>query len=314
MNSEKQLSMPGRGRAIRRRLIAAVVLLTSSIQTSVAMEPIDGFVTPFRTIDVATAETGIVKEVVVREGDTVEAGQILARLDDEVHSSLLAIAEKSMQSDGRLKAAETEHRIRERRLSKLDELVGRGSARPEEVERAAADAEIAAAQLRAIYEELAIKRLEHERARIQWERRTVPAPTGGVVLRIHKEAGEYIGPGDPQLMTIVQLDPLLAVFAVPSRHARRLQIGHPVRVRLPEADALVEGTVESVSPVVDGRSGTMRVEVCLTNLERRFLSGEPCSLLLEHLPDDSDNLGSTTPLAMPAKDSPSAGRRIVGPP
>jgi RND family efflux transporter MFP subunit len=312
MKSEKQHSMPGRHREICRSLTTAVVLLAGLIQTSVAMEPIDGFVTPFRTINVATAETGIVREIIVREGDAVQPGQILARLDDEVHSSLLAIAEKSMQSDGRLKAAETEHRMREQRLRKLNELISRGSARPEEVERAAADAEIAAAQLRAIQEELAIKRLDHERARIQWERRTVHAATHAIVLKIHKEAGEFIGPNDPQLMTIVQLDPLLAVFAVPSRHARRLRIGHPVRVRLPEADALVEGAVESVSPVVDGRSGTMRVEVRLSNPERQFLSGEPCSLLLDQLPDDSDDSGLTTPIALPGADSSSAGRTNIG--
>lgn len=306
--------MPGGHRAIHRDLTAAVLLLASLIQTSVAMEPIDGFVTPFRTINVAMAETGIVREIIVREGDAVKPGQILARLDDEVHSSLLAIAEKSMQSDGHLKAAETELRIREQRLGKLQGLMGRGSARPEEVERAAADAEIAAAQLRATQEELAIKRLDHERARIQWQRRTAHAPTRGVVLRIHKEAGEFIGPNDPHLMTVVQLDPLLAVFAVPSGHARRLRIGHPVQVRLPEADALVEGAVASVSPVVDGKSGTMRVEVRLANPERRFLSGEPCSLLLDHLPDDSDNSDLTLPIARSEADSSSAVRKIVGTP
>jgi len=314
MKSEKRQSKPGRHRAIRRGVIMGVVLLTVLIQTSVAMEPIDGFVTPFRTIHVATAETGIVREIAVREGDVVEPGQILARLDDEVHLSLLAIAEKSMQSDGRLRAAATEHRMREERLRKLKALMGRGSARPEEVERAAADAEIAAARLRAVEEDLAVKRLEHERARILWARRSVHAPTLAVVLQIHKELGEFIGPSDPHLMTIVQLDPLLAVFAVPSRRARRLRTGHPVEVRLPESDALLKGIVDSVSPVVDGKSGTMRVEVRLANPQRRLLSGEPCLLLLNNLPDDSHESGLITPTALSEADSPSAGRKSGGTP
>ena len=308
----RQWTIAGRHRAVGRSMTTLVVLLATMIQTSAAVEPIDGFVTPFRTINVATAETGIVREIVVREGDTVEPAQVLARLDDEVHSSLLAIAEKSMQSDGRLKAAEAESRVREQRLSKLQELIGRGSARREEVERAEADKEIAAAQLRAIQQELAIKRLDHERARIQWERRTVRAPMRGVVLRLHKEAGEFIGPNDPQLMTIVQLDPLLAVFAVPSRHARGLHVGHQVQVRLPEAEALVEGAVESVSPVVDGKSGTIRVEVRLHNPQRRFYSGEPCSLFLSHEPDDSDTTNLTTPTSVSKASSPSSNRPAPG--
>jgi RND family efflux transporter MFP subunit len=287
-------------------MTTVVVLLAAMVQTSVAIEPIDGFVTPFRSIDVATAETGIVREIEVREGELVEPGQVLARLDDEVHCSLLAIAEKSMESDGRLKAAQAESRLREQRLSKLQELVGRGSARREEVDRAKTDTDIAAAQLRAIEEELAIRRLDHERARIQLERRSVRAPMRGVVLRLHKEVGEFTGPNDPHLMTIVQLDPLLAVFAVPSREARHLRIGQPAQVRLPETGAVVGGTVESVSPVVDGKSGTMRVEVRLDNPQRRFYSGEPCSLLLDHDPDDSDVSGTSEPTALPNASSPSS--------
>ncbi len=104
---------------VGRGIPTAVILLFATIQTCGAVEPIDGFITPYRTIEVATAETGIVREIVVRMGDTVEPAQVVARLDDEVHRSLLAIAEKSMQSEGRLRAAQAEARIREQRLGKL---------------------------------------------------------------------------------------------------------------------------------------------------------------------------------------------------
>ena len=251
-------------------------MLTAS---AVASEPIDGFVGPFRTVDLATAEIGIVRQVVVREGDVVEPGQIVARLDDDVHAALLAIAESNMQAIGRLQAAQAELRYREQRLKKLRELLGRGTARQEEVDRAQGDVDIAAAQLRGIEEDLVVKRLDYGRARIQWQRRTVRASTHGVVLRLHKEPGEFIGPGDPHLMTIVQLDPLLAVFAVPSRQAGQLHLGQSIQVRLPESQVVVSGIVESISPVIDGKSGTVRAEIRLENTDRKLRSGEPCSLL-----------------------------------
>ena len=284
--------------AINTGTTTLLVVLTSLIQSSAATEPIDGFLTPFRTIDVATAETGIVREIAVRNGETVKPGQVLARLEDDVHSWLLAIAEKHMESEGRVRAARAEHQVKLQRLTKLEELVGRDNAVLEEVKWATADAEIAAAQLAAAEDELGVKRMEYERARVQMDRRVIRAPRAGVVLKLHKEPGEFIGSNDPRLLTIVQLDPLLAVFAVPSRIARRLTVGQRTKVRIPESNAQPVGVVESVSAVVDGKSGTMWVEVRLENLDRRFLSGEPCSLLIDatDLEQDAGDRFSATSL------------------
>lgn len=244
-------------------------------------EPIEGFLAPYRSVDVATAETGIVREILVREGDAVEEGQSLARLDDDVHAAVVAEAEQAMQAEGRLEAARAELQLRQERLSALRLLMPRGSARPEEVERAQADADIAAAQLRAARDELSVKRLEYERVMQLWQRRTVQSPLAGVVVARFKEEGEFIGPNDPQLLTIMQLDPLLATFAVPSRQARQMCIGQSVKIRILEAGDVVDGSVRHIAPVIDGRSGTRRVEVRVDNAEHRFLSGEPCSLLLK---------------------------------
>jgi RND family efflux transporter MFP subunit len=192
-----------------------------------------------------------------------------------------------MQAEGRLEAARAELQLRQERLCALQELLPRGSARLEEVERARADVEIATAQLRAARDELSVKRLEYERVVQLWQRRTVRSPLTGVVAARFKEEGEFIGPNDPQLLTIMQLDPLLATFAVPSRQAREFCEGQSVQVRLPEAGEVVDGSVHHVAPVIDGRSGTMRVEVRVDNTEQRFLSGEACSLLLgEELVED----------------------------
>ena len=112
-----------------------------------AAEPIDGFLAPHRSVDVATAETGILRRIVHREGTAVEAGQVLAQLDDEVHAAVMAEAERSMRSAGRREAAYAEQQLRRERLEALEDLLPRGSARPEEVNRARADLEIATAQL-----------------------------------------------------------------------------------------------------------------------------------------------------------------------
>jgi multidrug efflux pump subunit AcrA (membrane-fusion protein) len=109
----------------------------------------------------------------------------------------------------------------------------------------------------------------------------VRAPSNGIVVQVAKEEGEFIGPNDPRLLTIVQLDRLLATFAVPSSSARQVRHGQVVTVGLPESNTQVQGTVKLIAPVVEGKSGTMRIEVCVDNSRRQYLSGEPCTLVLD---------------------------------
>ncbi len=271
--------LPVRGRS-RADLFLLVFALFLGHPSTLNAEPVDGFLIPFETVEVATGETGIIEEVLVREGDVVKKGQPLVRLQDDIQHSLMAIAEAAMNSTGRRAGAQAELRMRQGRLDKLQELLVRGSARHEEVNRAQADLEIAAARVRTIEEELDIKRLEREQARLKWERRTIRSPLNGVVLKIQRKSGEFVGPRDSRLLTVVQLDPLLGVFAVPSESARRIRVGQQVRIRLTKSSKVTAATVERVAPVIDGKSGTVRVELQVTNTQGHLYSGEPCELLL----------------------------------
>ena len=61
-------------------------------------------------------EVGIVHEMKVREGDRVTKGQVLARLDQDVHLALLAIAAANMDTTGRLDSAKAELELRRVKL------------------------------------------------------------------------------------------------------------------------------------------------------------------------------------------------------
>ena len=245
----------------------------------------DGFTEPYRTTDVAAVETGIVVSLAVHEGQSVRQGDVLATLDNDVHTALLAIADQGRQSEGVLNAALAEHRLRQSRLEKLGTLRAKGHARQEEVERAKADLAIAEAQILSAREERAIKQLEYQKIKAQLQRRTIRAPSDGVVTTIQKEIGEYVAANDANVLTIVQLDPLLATFSLPSQQAATLEVDQHVTVRSLDMAAvgasspvLMNGTVEFISPVTDAESGTVRVKVRIANHDGRFRSGERCSL------------------------------------
>jgi HlyD family secretion protein len=95
---------------------------------------VDGVVVPIRHVGLSFSAAGMVAEVLVEEGETVEAGQVLARLDNERQAIAIAQAEARIRS------------VRAR----IDEL--QAGARPEEIDAAEALVEISRANLNSLLE------------------------------------------------------------------------------------------------------------------------------------------------------------------
>lgn len=265
-------------------VVVALVLLSATV---VKGEQLDGFTEPYLTTNVATAETGLVMTVSARDGDVVKKGQILAILDNDVHLALLAIAAEQMNSLGKLDTARAELELQERKLEKLKTLREKGLARPEELERTRTDVAIARAQLAAIQEDLAVRKLEHERTRLQLERRTIRAPHDGIIAKMHKQEGEFVAPHEPVLFTLVQLDPLWATFSVPSHLLGAIRHRQKVLVGIAGNAARVPGVIDQISPITDAESGTVRIKVRIENPQGLYRSGERCTLPITSAPQSA---------------------------
>ena len=270
-------------RGLRKSALATtalvIALVASAGSPALGLE-LEGFTEPFRTINVASDETGIIDEVLVREGDKLECGQPLARLNSDVHRTLLAISEQSMQAEGRLDAAMADLQFRQYRLAKLEPLRAEGHARQEELDRAVNELAVAEANVRTAREDRQSKKLECERIKVQLERRTVRASVAGVVTKLHKQPGEFVAPNNPDVLTLAQLDPLLANFTIMSDQAPQLKEGQKIQVKLLTRNVVVTGVVEFIAPTTDAESGTVRVKVRIENATGRHRSGERCRIQL----------------------------------
>ncbi|MCA9054805.1 MAG: efflux RND transporter periplasmic adaptor subunit, partial [Planctomycetaceae bacterium] len=218
----------------------------------------EGFLEPYRTIDVAASEPGILDQIHVQEGSVVTAGTVVAELNNSVLEAALQVAEETSHSRGKLESAQAELKLAEKLLEKLQELHTRKIplATPQEIERASAERDVAAARLLAVEEELQVRALEALRIEREIELRRLRSPIDGVVTKQFRDVGEYVSPADPTVVTIVQLDPLTAVFAAPQNVVSRLRADARVTIRIGDAGQNVEGVVEFVSPLIDPRSGT----------------------------------------------------------
>jgi RND family efflux transporter MFP subunit len=254
--------------------IASVVLASSSASGQTLLS----FTEPYETVLVAAPEAGIIDSVAVEEGDRVVQDQVIASLDDRVLQASLAAAEAKARTQGELAAAQAAHEIRRRRVEKFRSLQLQGHASPEEVEQAEADLAIAAANLISAQEGRRQSELEADRIRVGIERRVIRSPIDGVVLRLHKTAGEAVGNGDAQVATIVQLAALRVTLYLPTAHAARLRPGETVPLRFADSGAPATGRVEFVSPVTNSDSGTVRVVVVIDNPHGQHRSGVRCDL------------------------------------
>lgn len=270
-------------------LIKSLVLGSLGVASASDREPmvaarftsgIPGFTEPYRRVYVACAESGLVATVAVQVGQRVQAGDVLATLESTEQQALLELAEHQMRAQGRLEAALADARLRQTRLDNLSSLAGQGYANPDEVQRARMEAEVADAHVRAVREELVARALEVRKIQAQLDNRTIRAPQDGVLTEILKRPGEFVSYNDPNVFVLVELDRLLATFYIPEAQAARLAPGQQLAVRFAPQSPPLDGVVEVVSPVTDAESGTVRVQVLLSNSGREHRAGERCSLEL----------------------------------
>lgn len=257
------------------RAAVAVMVLALAGGTGFAVE-IQSFTEPFRIINVAAAESGIVIGLNVEEGDAVEKDQPVADLNQDVLKASVEIARSHRDTVSGLKSSESELKLKTERLKKLRELRINGNSSEEEVSRALLEFEIAEARLLQVRENLEIKRLEYERFRLQLALRTVLSPIDGVVTEVFRDIGEFVSPADPVVMTIVQLNPLRATFSVPVADVKSIRKGQTVSVRVDGSKTAVKARVELVSPVINADSQTVRVKVELPNPGNKIRSGAKC--------------------------------------
>lgn len=266
------MTVPGKIRVIAIALTVALL----DVVGSMAAGPAEGFLEPYKTIDVAASESGIIDSMEVVEGQKVKKGDALATLDHDVHEVALEIARRSAQARGQLNGAMAELKLASSRLKKLETLRQKDHATPEEVNRAELDVATAEARVLIAQETLEIRAAEHDRYRIQLERRTVRSPIDGVVTVVHRDEGEFVSPNEPIVVSVVQLDPLVASFSVPIATARELTPQQKIRVMLTATNASADGIIEFVSPVTNPQTGTVTIKVRVPNPDGKLRAGEKC--------------------------------------
>ena len=150
------------------------IVLHAQLSSAAAAEEVEGFTEPYRQIELAAGEPGILDEIHVREGSPVAAGDLIAALDTDVLRATWELARERSLAEGALQASQAEREMRQTQWEQLKTLRDRGHATQRELERAETDCRIAEARVMMAREDLRLHKLEMKRIEVQIARRANP--------------------------------------------------------------------------------------------------------------------------------------------
>lgn len=202
---------------------AAVVVPTLKLQGQAqgAERQWDGVIQAVRQSTVAAQVPGNVTALLVKAGDTVKAGQVLARIDARDTSAGL------LRSQADVAQAEAQFNQARLQWERSQQLKAQGF-----ISDAALDG--ARAQWQAAQAGVAAARAGRSQAALAQGFTTVTAPFDGRVLSTHIEMGDLANPGRPML-TLYAPRPLRAVVQVPASQADAVRSAQRVEVEVPTA-------------------------------------------------------------------------------
>jgi len=177
---------------------------------------------------------GTIEKILVEEGDLVEEGQILLQIDDS--------EERARLEELRVRANSLEADFQRTKSLLEKELTSTREYEDKKLLMEEAQAKFHVGEIRLGYTQ-------------------VRAPFAGRVTLRHVDVGQYVQVNQ-ELFGMADFDPLLVRVYLPEREADRVSVGQKVTVISDTgAQARYAGRVRMVSPIVDTRTGTVKVTV-----------------------------------------------------
>ncbi len=245
--------------------VAPVALsqMTEYLQVTGTVQPIDSKIVQIRSL-----ATGRLVDVMVRLGDRVAGGQILARLDNIEASeaaSALASARSELQRLRVQLAAQTRQTERQRRLSEI------GAAPVKDYESTRAEQQATEELIRAQESEIAGLAAKLRRFGVGDATPTgavttpIRSPFAGVVTKIDAAPGAVVDTED-QLFTIADLSEVWVQAEVYEKDLGRLRLGQLAFIRVDTyPDVRFSGKVSYISDILDPQTRTARVRCEVAN-------------------------------------------------
>ncbi|MCS4502537.1 HlyD family efflux transporter periplasmic adaptor subunit [Arhodomonas aquaeolei] len=204
-------------------------------------------------VDIATKYAGRLAAITVEEGDWVDAGEVVARLDTEELDAQIRQAEANVnqarqqlaEARANRAAKQTELTLAQRELERTQTLYERGHVSEDLLDQrtAARDnarAAVAAARAAIDTRQGGVDAAQAQLERLQAQRRdyTLKAPVAGRIQYRLAQPGEVLASGG-RVLTLLNLQDVYMTIFLPTRQAGRVPLGGEARIILDAAEEYV---------------------------------------------------------------------------
>ena len=230
--------------------VSGYVITPTTLQEEVRST---GSLLPDEEVDLSFETSGKVIGIYFDEGSYVEAGDLLAKMNDRHLQAQL----QKLQAQRRLLV---EREFRQRSLLERDAIS------QEAYDQAVTELETLDADI-----ELLKARIAETEVR---------APFDGIVGLRYLSEGSFASP-NTRLARLIKTQPLKIEFSVPERYAGAITPGFPIRFRIDGILNHLDAYVYAVDPMVDERTRTIRVRALYDNLEVPLSPGRFTSITMQ---------------------------------
>jgi membrane fusion protein (multidrug efflux system) len=257
----------------------AVTIVKAVMQPVGSASIFTGKVQAVDRIDLRARVEGFLEQRAFTEGAEVEKGALLLKIEQgqykvRVEESTAAV----LRAEANLRLAQVE-------LDRSKTLVQQKVAAQSRLDQAQSAYDVAQA-------ELTSARASLEKAKLDLSYTEIMAPVAGRIGRISVSVGNFVGPSNGSLATLVSQDPMYVVFPVTEREllearkeaaaSGRTASSLNVRIRLADDRSYSHsGTIDFVDVQVAGGTDTVTVRAVMPNPERTLIDGQLVTASIE---------------------------------
>jgi RND family efflux transporter MFP subunit len=222
--------------------------------------PVSGALQPVRQATVKAKVSGDVKQVTVREGETVQAGQVLARIDTT------DLDAKLIDRVGALESAKAQLALAEKTRTSNQMLLKQNFISQNAFDNSESSFRVAEGSVKSAEAQVQIARNALKDA-------VAISPLTGIVAKRHVQPGEKVAFDSP-LVTVVDLKDMELQAAVPAVDVPELTIGKPVELVIDGfGDRRFKGRVERINPATEPGTRSILVYVGIPNVDGSLRGG-----------------------------------------
>lgn len=225
---------------------------------------------PIRRVQMTFPGIGIVRKVVVEEGQAVKKGDVLAIQDTDIEMGELDRLKLEAESEARMKFAQTDRDYKQKVYERKSKADG-GVFSPSEIEEAFLDVARSDAQIQVTKEDTMGSNIKLKQEQVKIDKMTLRSEVDGVVesIRVHEGELTSLDPDKPSIV-VVQNDPCFVVIReLLTWQVAQIKVGDTLMVKYKDETEWRPAKIVYKTPFADASSDIQVIKLEFPNPQHR---------------------------------------------